>query len=252
MPSIELLHQVFAWPGIAVLCGVIPLACAALLVKMALKNWRVRWVAEAPFRVVSTLQPDLQPVRLKGRIAGLTQPLTEMNMKQYAVLGVHVEDLDEENGWQTRLFRFKTTPFWLDDGTGLIVVDPDRLDREYLGEGTPASKEQMEEVMKSLDCSPKYIEEPGLRFRVWELGKDQLVTVVGPVFEREGKNYIAKAENRPLVISSLDETDLGLHSIRQAKLALFWAAILGVPGLIVLLLAGREIIKSIGRLVGEL
>jgi len=248
MPSIDLLHKVFGWPGVAVLCGVLPLVCAGLLVKTAMKNRQVQWVTRAPFVTVSTLQPSLQPVRFKGRIAGITQPLAERDTAGYAVLGIRVEALDEENGWETRIFRLKTTPFWLDDGTGLIVVDPAHLDREFLGEGITASLEQVEEVVQILGCSPAHVQEPSLRFRLWELRKDQRVTVVGAVFEREGQKCIAKAEGHPLVITTMDETSLGIQSTHQMKVALFWAAIMGVPGLFVLLFAGREIILAVGRL----
>lgn len=252
MLTTELLHDVLGWPGIAVLCGVIPLICAGLLLKSALKNWRVRWITKAPYRVVSTLETSLQPVRLRGRIAGVTQPFTERDTIGYALLGLRVEDLDEKNGWETRFSRMQTTPFWLDDGTGLIVVDPDCLDREYLGEGVDATQGKIEEVMKILDCSPEHVQEPGLRFRLWELHKDQLVTVVGTVFERDGRKYIAKAQDRPLVITRMDETNLGVQSVHQAQLALVWSAILGIPGLVVLLLAGKEIIKAVGRLFNAL
>lgn len=251
MPSIDLLHQVFGWPGVAVLCGVIPLICAGLLVKTALKNRQVQWVTRAPFVTVSTLEPSLQLVRFKGRIAGITQPLAERDTAGYAVLGICVEALDEENGWETRIFRLQTTPFWLDDGTGLIVVDPAHLDREYLGEGIAPSQEKVEEVAQILGCSPALVREPGLRFRLWELQRDQRITVVGAVFERDGHKYIAKAEGHPLVITTLDEISLGTQSARQMKVALFWAAILGVPGLLVLLFAGREIILAVGRLFGS-
>jgi hypothetical protein len=83
---------------------------------------------------------------------------------------------------------------------------------------------------------------------LWELRKDQRVTVVGAVFEREGQKCIAKAEGHPLVITTMDETSLGIQSTHQMKVALFWAAIMGVPGLFVLLFAGREIILAVGRL----
>jgi E3 Ubiquitin ligase len=248
MPPSELLHKVFGWPGVAVLCGVIPLVCSALLIKIAVKNWKVRWVAQAPYMVVSTLQTSLQPVRLRGRIAGIVQPLSDYDPSGHAVLGVRVEDLDEKNGWETRLNRIQTTPFWLDDGTGLIVVDPDRLDREFLGEGITASQHQTEEVLNILGCSPGNVQGLNLRFRIWELCKDERVTVVGTVFERDEKKYIAKADDRPLVVTTMDETNLGIQSFRQAKLALIWAAILGVPGLTVLLLAGREIMITVRRL----
>jgi hypothetical protein len=248
MPPIDLLHKVFGWPGVAVLCGVLPLVCAVLLIKTAVKNRQVQWVSQAPFVTVSTLQPSLQPVRFKGRIAGVTQPLAERDTAGYAVLGIRVEALDEENGWETRIFRLQTTPFWLDDGTGLIVVDPAHLDREFLGEGIAASQEQVEEVVQILGCSPAHVQEPGLRSRVWELRKDQQVTVVGAVFERDGRKYITKAEGRPLVITTMDEISLGHQSTHQLKVALFWAAILGIPGLFVLLFAGREVILAVGRL----
>ena len=248
MESIDLLHKVFGWPGVAVLCGVLPLVCAGLLLKTALKNRQVQWVTQAPFVTVSTLKPSLQPVRFKGRIAGITQPLAEKDTTGYAVLGIRVEALDEENGWETRIFQLKTTPFWLDDGTGLIVVDPDHLDREFLGEGIVPTQEQVEETVQILGCSLSHVQEPGLRFRLWELQKDQRITVVGAVFERDGQKYIAKAEGRPLVITPMDETSLGVQSTRQIKVALFWATILGVPGLVVLFFAGREIILAVGRL----
>ena len=248
MPSIDLLHKVFGWPGVAVLCGVLPLVCATLLVKTAMKNVQVQWVTRTPLVTVSTLLPSIQPVRLKGRIAGITQPLTERDTAGYAVLGIRVEALDEKNGWETRIFRLQTTPFWLDDGTGLIVVDPAHLDREFLGEGITASQDQVVEVAQILGCSPAHVQESGLRFRLWELQKDQRVTVVGAVFERDGQKCIAKTEGRPLVITTMDEDSLAVHSTRQIKVALFWAAILGVPGLLMLVFAGREIILAAGRL----
>ena len=248
MPSIDLLHKVFGWPGIAVFCGVLPLVCAGLLVKIAMKNLQVQWVTRTPLVTVSTLLPSIQPVRLKGRIAGITQPLTERDTAGYAVLGIRVEALDEKNGWETRIFRLQTTPFWLDDGTGLIVVYPARLDREFLGEGIDASQDHVVEVTQILGCSPSHVQEPGLRFRLWELQKDQRVTVVGAVFERDGQRCIAKAEGHPLVITTMDEDSLGVHSNRQMKVALFWAAVLGLPGLFMLVFAGREIILAAGRL----
>ena len=251
MPSLELLHKVFGWPGMAVLCGILPLVCAVLLIKTALKNQQVQWVSRATLMTVSTLQPSVQPVRLKGRIAGITQALAEQDKVGYAVLGVRVEQMDEENGWETRLFRLMATPFWLDDGTGLIVVDPDHLDREFLGEGIAASQEQIDEIVQIMGCSPEHVREPDLRYRVWQLQKNQRVTVVGAVFERDGRNYVAKAEDRPLVITTMDETSLGAESTRHARVALFWAAVLGIPGLLMLVFAGREIILAVGRLLSN-
>ena len=249
MPTIELLHKIFGWPGVAALCGVLPVVCAALLLNSALKNRQVHWVTRTPLLTVSTLKPTSQPVRLKGRIAGTTQLLAAQDAYGRAVLGVRVEELlDEENGWETRIFRLQTTPFWLDDGTGLIEVDPAHVDREYLGEGIVPTQEQVEETIQIMGCSPTHVQEPGLRFRVWDLRKDQQVTVVGAVYEREGRNFIAKAEGHPFVITPLDETSLSIQSTRQAKVALIWAAILGVPGLTVLFFSGREIVRLVGRL----
>ena len=248
MPSLELLHKVFGWPGMAVLCGILPLVCAVLLIKTALKNQQVQWVSRATLMTVSTLRPSVQPVRLKGRIAGITQALAEQDKVGYAVLGVRIEEMDDENGWETRLFRLQSTPFWLDDGTGLIVVEPDHLDREFLGEGVAVSQDQIEDILQIMGCSPAHLREPGLRYRIWGLQKDQWVTVVGAIFERDGRNYVAKAEDRPLVITTLDDTSLGAQSTRQARVALFWAAVLGVPGVVVLVFAGREIILAVGRL----
>jgi hypothetical protein len=249
MPPIELLHKIVGWPGVAVLCGVFPVVCAALLVNTALKNWKVHWVTHIPLLTVSTLKPSPQSVRLKGRIAGITKPLAAGDTSGRAVLVVHVEELDEENGWETRIFRIQTTPFWMDDGTGLIVVDPENLDREFLGEGITPSLEQVDEVIQIMGFSLTHVQEPGLRLRVWELRKEQQVTVVGAVYERDGRNCLAKPAGHPLVITRMDETSLGTQSTHQAKVALFWAAILGVPGLLVLWVAGREIVRAVGRLL---
>jgi hypothetical protein len=49
----------------------------------------------------------------------------------------------------------------------------------------------------------------------------------------------------------MDEDTLGVQSGRQMKVAFFWAAILGVPGLLALLFSGREIILAVGRLLGN-
>lgn len=250
MPPIELLHKIFGWPGIAALCGVLPVVCASLLLHSAWRSRQVQWVAHTSLLSVSTLKPSEQPVRLKGRIVGVSQPLAAQDPAGRAVLGVHVEELlDEEGTWETRIFRLETTPFWLDDGTGLILVNPAHLDREYLGEGFIPSQEQLEEIIQTIGCSPAHVREPGLRFRVWELRKGQQVTVVGVVSERDGHNTIAKAEGHPLVITAMDETSLDKHSVRHAKLALFWAILLGVPGLFVLFFSLREIVHLVGRLL---
>jgi hypothetical protein len=249
MEEIELLHKVFGWPGFALLCGILPVVCAGLLLKTAIKNRKIHWITRTPLLTISTLNPTQQPVRLRGRIAGITRSLAEQDTSGRAVLGLHVEELDEENGWETRLFRLQTTPFWLDDGTGLIVVDPAHLDREFLGEGSSPTQEQIEAAVQVMGCSPDHVRQPGLRFKIWELAKEQLVTVVGGVFERDGRNTIAKAQGHPLVITSMDDTSLGTQSTRHAKVAFLWAGILGVPGLIVLFFAGRETIRAVGRLL---
>lgn len=250
MPPIELLHKIFGWPGIAALCGVLPVACALLLISSGLKNQEVRWIAQAPQLTVSSLQPSDQTVRLKGRIAGIFQPLTAMDAGGRAVLCVHVEDgHDEDGSLETRIFRLGATPFWLDDGTGLILVDPSHLDREFLGEGIVPTQEQLEEAVQIIGCSPDLVREEGLHTRLWELRKGEYVTVVGRVYEQEGQIRIAKADGHPFIITAMDEAGLAKHSLHQARMAFTWAFVLGVPGMIVLIFSVREIAWLLRRLL---
>jgi hypothetical protein len=252
MLPIELIHKIFGWPGIAALCGVLPVACALLLISSALKNQHVQWVAQASQLTVSSLKPSEQPVRLKGRIVGILQPLTALDAGGHAVLGVRVEEIVGDDGiLETRIFRFGTTPFWLDDGTGLILVDPSHLDREFLGDGIEPTQEQMEEAMQIMGCSPDLVREPGLRTRMWELRKGEQVTVVGRIYEHEGQITIAKAEGHPFVVTAMDEARLASHSIHQAKMAMLWAFVLGVPGMIVLFFSVREIAWLLRRLLNQ-
>ena len=252
MLPIDLVHKIFGWPGIAALCGVLPVACALLLISSALKNQQVQWVAEASPFSVSSLRPSERPVRLKGRIAGIYQPLTASDAGGRAILGVYVEEAGEEDGsLETRLFRLETTPFWLDDGTGLILINPARLDREFLGEGIIPTQEQLEEAVQIMGCSSDLVRDPGLHARMWELRKGEQVTVVGRVYEQEGQMTIAKASGHPFVSTAMDETSLARHSTRHAQMALFWAFVLGVPGMIVLFFSVREIAWLLRQLLNN-
>jgi hypothetical protein len=110
---------------------------------------------------------------------------------------------------------------------------------------------QVEEIIQVMGCSPAQAREPGMRFRAWELRCGQRVTVVGVIHKKDGGIVIAKAEGQPMIVTTLDESSLDVQTTRQSRPALFWAAILGIPGLFVLIVAGIEWGKMLVKLVSK-
>ncbi len=118
------------FPQLLCSCGslffaVVAAVFAVLLLRSARQRQQLQTtLANLPLRSIADLRPGQGPVRLKGVIAQVPEPvppLLDIPVVRVAVrTGGHPED-------RQSLDRVQVRPFLLDDGTGTVWVDPTGL-----------------------------------------------------------------------------------------------------------------------------
>lgn len=175
---------------------------------------------------IAALQPFNQLVRLEGVIKQVPQLIDGPPEAPLAFVRLKVEvyerdtDMrrDDESGWRSAGDKLRATPFLLEDETGAVWVDPQRLDKVSLGEGSVPTREAEAAAILT----------------------DTILTDIGAVTQREGKAVVAKLEDgqhlgtgaghpRPagdLLRPALPDQDAGQHGAggddRQREKSLAW------------------------------
>ncbi|HEX7433046.1 MAG TPA: GIDE domain-containing protein [Anaerolineaceae bacterium] len=229
---------IFAWLGGACFCGLAPLGFAAVLFYSARKRGQVSSsVGTAKKTTVAALRQGQGQVRLQGRIAPSVNALdgSAENALVYLRLKVEVYYSDsDDSGWRGLTVKDRGIPFRLDDGSGVVWVNPDGLDKYLLGEGITPNDDQIQAARILLDISPKILRGQ-LRFSLWEFRAGQTVSVVGGVAQGQNGLEIARVQSWPFVVSPLLGQALNAKISTQTKLSQTWMLILGIPGAFFLL-----------------
>lgn len=245
--SPESLLRVLAFLAVAFFCGFVPLIFAAVAMYAGRKHGdTASQVARAIRLKAAALRPGMGLTRLQGKIAPLQNPLDGPPESGLAYLRLQVEEYvsaytstgqktGKTPGWKPFADKWRGVPFQVEDDSGRVWVDPQGLDRHFVGEGFTPNDDQIQAACTLLDMSPDMLRGK-LRFRMWELRAGDIVTVVGaPIQDAQGNLVIAKAQGQPLFVSrwlgnALDEKLAG-----QTKQAKNWVLFLGIPGLLFLL-----------------
>lgn len=234
----ENIIAIFAWLGGACFCGLAPLGFAAVLFFSARKRGQVgNAVGAAKKMTVATLKPGPGLVRLQGRIAPSENALdgSAENALVYLRLKVEVYESDsDDSGWKGLTDKARGIPFQLDDGSGAVWVNPERLDKHLLGNGITPNDDQIQAACILLDISPKLLRGQ-LRFWLWELRAGQTVSVVGGVAQGQNGLEIARVQDQPFVVSPLLGQVVDSKISTQTKLSQTWMLVLGIPGALFLL-----------------
>jgi hypothetical protein len=234
----ENIVAIFAWLGGACFCGLAPLGFAAVLYFSARKRGQVSFAVGAAKKVsVAALHPGLGMVRLQGRIAPLENALdgSAENALVYLRLKVEIYESDSDSsGWKGLTVKSRGIPFKLDDGSGVVWVNPEGLDKDLLGEGVVPSGDQIEAACILLGISRNMLRGQ-LRFWLWEFRAGQSVSVVGGVAQGQNGLEIARIQGQPFVVSPLLGQLVDAKITTQSKLAKTWMLVLGIPGVLFLL-----------------
>jgi hypothetical protein len=239
-PSGSSFMSLFILPFFACTCGVGPLIFAVILFLNARRAGRLAGsLKNAQTPVISQLKSDMGLVRLAGAITNVPSPLYPQDPQPQAFLRLRVEAWkesasDDHMEWSPQTDKIKATPFQINDGTGSVWVLPEGLDKSFLGPGIDPSASQVENAALLLQVSPGAMMGRRLRYRLWEIRKDQRVTVVGTVVPQGNQMVIQKAKNQPLIIAPGEIAAISTEVSRQTNTSRVWALVLGIPGLIVL------------------
>ncbi|MFN3741306.1 MAG: GIDE domain-containing protein [Anaerolineales bacterium] len=244
----EVLLRALAFLGIACFCGLVPLLFAAVAFYAKGKHGEIgESIAKARRVKISALQPDMGLVRLQGRIAPIQQPLDgtpenglvylRLQVEKYvsADTTVQVEEHVSADtiGWKPFADKWYGIPFQIEDDTGQVWVNPEGMDRHFLGDEFVPDDAQIQNACILLEISPDMLRGK-LRFHLWELRAGQEVTVIGaPTRDAQGNLVIAKSAQQPLLISRWLELDEKLSA--QTRQARNWVLFLGIPGLLFLI-----------------
>jgi hypothetical protein len=244
-----------AWLAGACFCGIVPLGFAAILFFTARKRGQVgSAVGNARKTNIAKLQTSAELVRLQGRIASLQNALdgAPENALVYLRLKVEQYENDEDgSGWRGLTDKVRSTPFQMDDGSGLIWTNPEGLDKQLLGDGFIPNEDQIQAACILLNISLK-IFAGKLRFRMWEFRSGQEVTVVGTVVQSQQGLEINKVQGQPFIISPLLGQTLDAKISIQSKRARTWMFVLGIPGAILLLCGlGGALVSLIQALMAK-
>jgi hypothetical protein len=229
---------IFGWLAGACFCGLAPLGFAAVLFFTARKRGQVgSKVGAAKKRTVATLQQGPVLARLQGRIAPLANAIdgSAENALVYLRLKVEVYESDSDgSGWKGLTDKARGVPFQLDDGSGVVWVNPDGLDKHLLGEGSLPNDEQAQAACILLGIPPNILRGQ-IRFWRWELRAGQAVSVVGGVDQGQNGFVITRVQGQPFVVSPLLGQAIDAKISTQSKLARTWMLVLGIPGALFLL-----------------
>jgi hypothetical protein len=244
--------SIIAWLGGACFCGVLPLGFAAILFFSARKRVQVgASIEDAKKTTLNALQPGPGLVRLQGQIAPLENAIDGSANNALVYLRLKVEQYENDSdgsGWRGLTDKTRSTPFQLDDGSGMVWVNPEGLDKQLLGDGFVPNEDQVQAACILLGISLKIFAGP-FRFRLWELRAGQMVSVVGNVAQGQTGLGIVRVQGQPFVVSPLLGAGVGSVVSSQAKKARTWTLILGITGALFLLCGLGGALVSLIRLL---
>jgi hypothetical protein len=236
--SFEDLIAVFAWLGGACFCGILPLGFAAILFFGARKRGQTgSAVAAAKKTTTAALTSSSGLIRLQGQIAPHALPIdgAPENALVYVRLKVEAYESDsDDSGWRGLTDKARSIPFQLADGSGMVGVDPEGLDKYLLGTGVTPTQDQIETACTLLGIDQNILRGE-LRFTLWELRAGQTVSVAGTPAQTPQGLVIAKVQGQPFVVSPLHGQAIDASLSSQTKTAQTWTLVLGIPGILFLL-----------------
>jgi hypothetical protein len=142
-----------------------------------------------------------------------------------------------------------SVPFKVQDDTGSIWVDPQGLDKISLGGGSVPATLAIAEAAAIQTGLPLDVLQGGGSVHLWELRGGQRVTVVGMVSQWDGGLVVKKIKKNPLIVSTLLGTNVQVETQKQVKTAWIFTALLGIPGVLILLCGlGMMLVNLIGVL----
>ncbi|NTW36913.1 MAG: hypothetical protein HGB17_12435, partial [Syntrophobacteraceae bacterium] len=177
-----------------------------------------------------------QLVRLEGAITDVPNRIDGPDSSPLALIRFQaIAPMSDESGSGLGGDKTRAVPFKLQDETGTIWVDPQGLDEISLGPGVvPASLEVAEAAVIQTGLNPIILQGGG-SMHIWELRGGQRLTVIGTVAPWEGGLVVKKLKKDPLVVTSLLGSQVQLETGKQVKTAWIYTALLGIPGLLLLL-----------------
>lgn len=111
------------------------------------------------------------------------------------------------------------TRFWLNDGTGKVLVDP----KNCTVDGVVVSYERSEtQANNGVPETITYLEEI--------IGLDRPLTIVGTLCDKMGELMIESVEKSPVIISTASQEDMLKRTKAEAKNSVSWAVILSFLG----------------------
>jgi hypothetical protein len=244
-----------AWLGGACFCGFLPLGFALILFFISRKRKQVSAeVGTSRMMAIASLQPGLDLVRVQGRITPSENPIDGSTENALVYLRMKVESYErgeESSGWRGLTDQSRSVPFQLDDGSGVVWVNPDGIDKQLVGKGFSPNDDQIQAASILLGISPGTLRGK-LRFEVWEIRSGQTISVVGVVSSGKNGLEIAKGHNQPFIISMLLGQEVVSKINTQSKLAQTWMYILGIPGILFVICGlGGALISLIRILMGH-
>jgi len=204
---------------------------------------------------IAELQPGMDSVTLRGTISEVVEPVNPDSPIPQAMLRLRVEALEENpaNGemeWKSRTDRMKVSPFQLKDSSGSVWVDARQMEKyRLMDDSFIPSKAQINEMMNLLDISSEVTEGWRVRYQMWELQENQVVTVIGSVLQAEGQTYIGKLQDQPMIITPLEPKGMKVKVEKIVRTPLNWSLIggLGLLGIVLLCLAWVSLFGLIYR-----
>ena len=235
-PSPENFVAIIAWLAGACFCGIVPLGIAAILFFSTRKRGQIgSAVGTAKATTVAALRSDPSLMRLQGVIAPQSNAIDGAAENALVYIRLRVEFYDnDEGGWKGAIEKVHGIPFQLDDGSGIVRVNPEGLDKHLLGSHILTDENQAQAACILLGVSTKMLAGP-LRFWLSELRAGQTVTVVGNVVQGQNGLEIARLQGQPFIVSPLLGQALDARITTQKKSSLTGTLIFGIPGALFLL-----------------
>ena len=222
--------------GLTFFCGVLPLLFAAVTFYTARKRGSLNnTLKKSPLVPIASLKPDSSLACISGQIKRLTPSVN------HALLRLKVETWDsggedDRPGWRPFTDKMAASPFLLKDSSGEVWVNPQQIDKNLLGNGSEPTQDQLNEAIEILGIDPAIFQNGKFRYMLWELNPGQTVTVMGIPQQHEGALWFSKAEDQPMVVSSLSYPQITAEVSQQSSKAGVFTMILGIPGILFLII----------------
>jgi hypothetical protein len=256
----ESLFAIIPWLGGACFCGFLPLCFAAILFFTSRKRGQVgSAVSTAPKTTIAALGTGSGLVRMQGKIAPLANGIdgAPENALVYLRLKIEIYEVvssspsSNSSGWKDLKIKVHSVPFQLDDGSGVVWVNPEGLDNQLIGNGITPTDEQVGTACTLLGMSRDMLH-GHLRFTLWELRAGQTVTVVGSPSEGQNGLEIAKTQGQTFIVSPLLGQAVDASISSQTKKSQVWTLLLSIPGALFLLCGlGGALYSLVTALMGK-